>query len=255
MSVYIANGYTATYGADNPVIGWNSAGKRGVAIASTAATGYIAANALDPMTYNYWRPTALPANFLLTTSSAETFSYCGIAAHNLGSTESTVSVEVFTGGAWANVMTVEPENDSAIMVLFPPVDATSIRVVIEGSLVPTVGVIYFGEALELPHRTYQGYTPIDLAKNTDFETNVTRGGMFAGRTIRRSGASNNFTVNNIPEDWVRDNFLDFISESLTRPFFLAERPTGYPDAVGYMFTTADIHPQRTGPRNLMSITL
>lgn len=255
MGVVIETGHTGFYGINHPRIGWNSTGKRGAVVVSTEATGYAGVNAVDPMTYNSWKPTAMPATFEITTPTAETINYCGIAGHNLGSTGCTVIFETYEGIVWVEKARVTPANDAAIMFLCDDVSTAFARIRITGTLTPNVSVVAFGEAIELPRRTYQGYTPVDLAHTVEFKTNRTNGGQFAGRSIKRTGAQTQFTVSNLEESYVRANLLDWFAEARTRPFFLAERPGGYPDAVDYVFTEQEIQPQRTGPRNLMSITI
>lgn len=255
MTTYVDASYTPEYTANNPVIGWNSACLRGAIAVSSEADGYFGSNAKNPNTYNYWRPTALPATFELTVPVAEEINYCGIAAHNLGSTQCTVNFQVFKDGAWVTLSAQSPSDDSVILFLTGTETVTQARLHISGLLAPTIGHIAFGKALELPRRTYQGYTPIDMAQQSVFDVNVTRLGHVAGRSIRYGNTSNQFTVQNIPESWVRANFMDFMKEAVLRPFYLAERPQDYPDAVDYMNTASDIRPVRTGPKNFMSITL
>lgn len=255
MGVVIETGHTGTYGINHPRIGWNSTGKRGAVVVSSEAAGYAGVNAVDPMTHNYWKPTALPATFEIATASAETINYCGIAAHNLSGAGCTVYFETYEGAAWVEKANVAPVSDAAIMFLCDDVSTARARIRITGTLPPNIGVVYFGQAIELARPTYQGYTPIDLAQTVEFKTNRTNGGQFAGRSVKRTGAQTQFTVNNLEESYVRANLLGWFQEARTRPFFLAERPGGYPDAVDYVFTEGEIQPQRTGPRDLMSISI
>jgi hypothetical protein len=260
MSTVIHSSYAPTYSADNPVIGWNSATQRGTAGASSSADGYSYLNAADPDTTTFWRPSANPADVLaswsITLPAAETFTYCGIASHNLGSTGCQVRVQGYDGSAWVNLTDLHtPESDDAILFLFGGYETDQIRLRILGGLAPSIAVIMFGDVLELPRRFYQGHTPIDLAVEATFTNNYTRGGQIAGRSVEFNGNRTPFTINHIPEDWIRANFMAFMEESLYRPFFFAERPQGYPDALDYVLTEAPIQPQRTGPLNLMSITI
>lgn len=255
MSVNIHTSYAPTYSANNPVIGWNSATKRGTVTASTSADGYAAANAADASTTTFWRPTALTATWKITTPTAETFSYCGIASHSLGGTGCTVTVQLWSGASWVDRGSVTPTDDSVIMFLFGEYETTQIRIRITGSLAPSIGSVYFGQTLELPQRAYQGFTPIDLATNATFITNVTRGGQLAGRSVQFNGTSNSVNISGIEESWIRSNFVGFMDESLYRPFFFAERPQDYPNALDYMMTTGPIQPQREGGTNHMSFTL
>lgn len=256
MTTIIQSGYTGTtYPMTHPRIGWNSTAKRGSATVSTAATGYPAANALDPLTYSFWRPTALPATFEISTADAETISYCGIAGHDLGTAGATVEFQVWEGGSWVAKGSVTPTTDAAIMFLCSPVSTTKARISISGSTIPTIAVVAFGAALELPDRAYQGYTPIDLASVTEFTTNMTEGGQFAGRSVKRRGRKNTFTLTLLSEAWIRATGAAFFEEALERPFFLSERPGDYPDAVDYMWTEGDVTPTRSGPKTYMTVQL
>lgn len=256
MSVVIETGHTGnTYNLKSPRIGWNSTGKRGTVSESSEATGYAATNAVNPMTYSYWRPSAMPATFEIRTDSPESISYCGIAGHDLGTVGATVYFEVYQAGAWVEIANTTPADDGAIMFLCDTVSVSRARIRITGGTAPTIAVVAFGAALEMPQMVYSGYSPIDLAVSATLKTNVTNTGQFAGRTVERVGARNQISIRHLTETWVRANLKEFIEEARERPFFIAERPDGYPDAVDYCFTEASIIPERSGPKNYMTVVL
>jgi len=256
MSVVLQSGWNGgTYGPNNPRIGWNSTGKRGAISASSEEVGYAAINAVSPLTDTYWRPTSATATYEIDTTTAEAITYCGIAAHNLGSTGCAVAFQTHDGSAWVTHATASPSTDATIMFLCDTHSASRARISITGTLAPTIAVIAFGEAIEVPQRLYQGYTPVDLAAQVAFKTTITQGGQFSGRSIQRTGARGSLSISHVTEAWFRANMLDFVEEARTRPFFVAERPQSYPSAIDYCFTDQEIMFERTGPKSYGGFSL
>lgn len=257
MSVYIESGFTGiAFPLSHPRICWNSIGRRATVSATSEAAGFAAVNAASPFTYSFWKPEVVPASFTMTLASAEPVAYIALAGHDLGAVGASFDVEVFVSGLWVAVATaIQPATNADLVVLCDQRDATAVRVTVSDA-VPTIAVVAAGPVIEIPQQQYAAVgTPVDLANETEFFVNRTIGNAYVGRSVKRQRKVNRFPISNVPETWVRTVLQPFIEDAVSYPFFLAERPDGYPDAVSYRWETGDIQPERTGQANLMRFVL
>lgn len=225
----------------------------GTIAASTEASGYPATAADNELTYSYWKPTALPANWSITLDTAEEVNYFGIAAHTLGSTSTSVAAQYYDGSTWITIDEVLAGDDKPIMFIFDTVFSNQFRILIDGSIIPRVGVIYIGKLLEMQRAIYGGHSPLALSRKTVMRPNSSERGQWLGRTIIRSGSSTSFDWSNLTAGWYRKYFDPFVEHARTKPFFIAWRPADYPNEVGYVWTNRDISPSNNGRRNLMDV--
>lgn len=247
MSVTIASGFTAgnTYPLKNPRIGWRRIA--GTVTGSTSAAGYAAANADTNRTDSFWRPTALGATWKIDAGTAQSVSYCGIAAHDLGTKGCTILVQSSTDdAAWTTRCTVVPTDDSAIMALFATVSARYWRLSISGAGgVPTIAVIQFGAVTEFPQKAvYAPSISFERTRVANYSTNMSQGGQWLGRSIDRVSLAPAMTVNNLSETWVAAEWDAFALYAETSPFFIADRPQDYPKSCCYVWTGSDLRAER-----------
>lgn len=257
MSVFVEAGFEGiNFNLKHPRICWNNIGRRATISASTAAEGFAAINAASPFTHSFWRPEATDSTFTMTLSQAEPVSYLAMSGHDLGEVGAQFDVELFVSGLWVSVSaTISPQTDADLVVLFDQRIATAVRVTFS-TATPTIAVIFAGDVIEVPLQQYANVgTPVDLASETDFMTNRSLRGAYVGRSVKRQRKVNEFPVSHVSEVWVRSVLAPFIEDAVFNPFFLAERPDGYADAVSYRWLDRDILPVRSGQNNLMSFTL
>jgi len=119
---------------------------------------------------------------------------------------------------------------------------------ITGSTVPHVGVIRAGRVLEFPRlSTYSPSVSFERSEQTSYNTNLTDGGQWAGRSVTRRELRPQMQVDHLAEEWVMDEFEPFREAARVAPFFIADRPSRYPASVAYAFATAEITPERGQP--------
>ncbi len=203
------------YPMKNPRIGWRRI--TGTVSASTAAAGYAAANAATYRTDSFWRPTAA-TGWLEINATASRVSYCGVAAHDLGSKNAAAVVEYYNGSAWVQIgPTVTPADDSAILILFTATEAGRWRLrIIAADAAPTIGVIQFGAITEFPHRAqFTGSVPFNRARQITFAANMTEGGHYAGRSIQRVSLAPSMSVGYLSEEWITDEWDAFAAHAET----------------------------------------
>lgn len=253
--VYIQSGFNPSVPLSHSRIGIDNVVRNGTVSASSSASGFPAAAAKNPLTYEFWRPTSLPAWWMVDAGSPVEVSYCGVAAHSIGTSGANMVVEYsLDNSTWTNVVGENQSDDSAMMFLFAPVTARYWRIYISGSVIPSVGVVYFGKVLEMQRPCYSGISPINFNRTTVIRPNRSENGQWIGRSIVRQGVSTSVAFRHLDYDWYRQNFDPFAKEAIKYPFFFAWRPDKYFDAVGYVWTTRDISPSTMGIRDLLQVS-
>jgi hypothetical protein len=248
MPVIIPVGFTGiNYPLDHPRVGWRR--MSGTVTASSAAAGFEAANANNERTDSFWRPTALTATWAIDAGTSEPVSYCGIAAHTLGSNGCTVNVQGLQGAVWVTLATATPTTDEPLLFLFASVTRAEMRVQITGSGgMPTLGVIWFGAVTEWPMpAVYSPSVSLQRAKRSSYETNTTEGGQIVGRRLVRQELRPQMEVQYLPETWINSELDAFARHAETLPFFVADKPSLYPASVAYAFCDGDVIPDRAYP--------
>lgn len=225
--------------------------------ASSAEAGFPAIAAVNPLTYEAWRPGTLPATWTIDAGTARPADYIGIAAHNMASVSASVVVEYSLDGiTWQQLSAFAPADNRPIMLIFTGVVARFWRLNFDASNgTPQIGVIYVGRALQMQRQVYGGLTPISMARRTQYQNNRSETNQFLGRSIIRQGVQTSLSWKNLTARWYRDYFEPFAKAARTTPFFLAWYPSKYPAEVGYCWTTDDLTPSNMGVRDYMEITM
>jgi len=249
MGVTIAAGFTGNaYPLNTPRVGWRRIS--GTVAASTSAAGYAAANAATYRTDSFWQPTALAATWRLDAATDQAVSYCGIAAHDLGTKGCTVLVQSSPDDAtWTTRATVTPADNGTIFALFATVTARYWRISVSGAGgSPTIGVIEFGAVTEYPRKcVFAPSLSFERTRRVDYRVNITEGGGWAGRSIVRTALAPAMTVNNLSEQWVAAEWDAFSLHAETSPFFIADRPEQFPQSVAYAWSMTDLRAERSVP--------
>ena len=261
MGVIMEAGYSLP-GGDEPLVNariahsgnWHTVS---TVTASTTATDYFADGPDNSLTYEKWKPTALPADWEADFGSNKVSDYCIIAAHTLGTNACNIKIQKWDGvSAWDDIIgTTAITDDMPIFCIFAPVTIDQLRVrVTSGSGNPTIGVIKFGSALQMPQAIYGGHSPIDLARQTELRSNYSETGEFLGRTKQRSMLSSSFQWSHLTAAWVRTNIPTLQTAVESEPFCIAWRPETFSE-VAYGQTDSVPQPSNTGAKDLMSLSL
>lgn len=257
MTVVLQSGYVLP-GGDQPLtharIGhsrnWHSGG---TAVASSTDADYFANGPLNSLTYEKWRPTAVPATWEYNHGSPVSVDYCGIAAHTLQGR--TFTIQYWNGSTWVSVTpATTPADNSPIFCIFAPVTAQRWRVNVTAGSLFTIGVIKFGRALQMPRPLFGGHSPLDFGRQTVYRSNESESGEFLGKTKVRVGLSTAYQWANIPDTWIYANWKTLQLAVESEPFFIAWRPAKY-GAVGYCETMGTPQTANMGVKNLMSAEL
>jgi hypothetical protein len=218
--------------------------------------------AATDFTFQRWACGTLPANWTLVTAANANVDTVFIAAHNLGSTGSTVLVQTAAtvGGAFTTRATVVPTDDSAIAVMInsggAPYVIREIRIQVTGaSGLAQIGIIRAGVALQMQRATYGGVAPIGLTRAVETRHSISETGQWLGRTLQRQARRTTLDWQNLTASWYRANFEPFSLSLPQTPFGLIQNPARMPESVAWCWTDAPPSPTNAGVRDLMNVTL
>lgn len=259
MSVHISDSLYLAGATEYPLnharIGYRTIATADNVIGSTETAGFPAVAAVNPTTYDYWLPTALPAVWTVDYGEAVDVDYVGIAAHNFADNGVSVNVEYSTDGvSWTSVALTAFADVRPAFLMFEKTFARYWRVTFDGSVMPKIGVIYIGELMTMQRPFYGGHTPITLGRRTEFVGSMSDGGQLMGTSIIRKGVGTSFEWQHLTAAWVRQTFDPFIKATRgAKPFFISWNPLQFPREVGYVQVMEDIQPSNMGIRDLMQV--
>lgn len=248
--------------ADYPIIGWQNLVTASNVAATSATPGYPASNLANSSTANYWLaddsnspPSTI--QYLTVSGLSSTFNYMGIARHNLSSSHSTVSVEVYNGGSWVAVTTPSvPLSDEPLFFYFLTQSYTQARLkIVPGNAEASVAVLYLGLALVVQRRIYADHVALPHARVVSGPPVYSEGGSYLGRIVVSEMRQTKISFKNLDPAWSRSNFVPFLAAAVDRPFFFSWRPKSYPAEVGFAALTNDPMLVPESPANFMSVEL
>lgn len=251
MSVIIQSAYAPDPALTHARIGYGSIAYGKTPIASSAVTGFPAIAATYPTTYEFWQPSAVPATWTIDNGLAVSCDCVGLVGDFGGAG---VAVQTSPDGTTWTTQVSGTLTDRINMLLFAAVSARYWRLEFT-TVVPKVAVAYICKALAMQRRIYQGHSPLTLSRTTEFNTNMSEGGQYVGRSIVRMGASTEASWQHLKADWYRTNFDPFVKDARTAPFFFAWRPSKYPNELGFVWVDGDIQPTNSGPKDFMNVSL
>jgi hypothetical protein len=251
--------------ANNPIIGYETLVTSSNVSATTEATGYPASNLANPSTALLWKgETSSPEAdeyITLALNTNELVDYVGIAKHNFGTAQITVSLEVLDADAspesWTEIVSeFIPSDNQPILMRFTPQAVTSLRIRLQpGSAAPQAGVVYAGPLLVFQRRIYVGHTPMNYGRSTKITNARSESGNFLGRIVLSQMTRTKIDLQNLTPTWVRSELVPFIEASKDTPFFFAWRPSDYPRECGYAWMTNDPQPSNALTNGFMQVSM
>ena len=213
----------------------------GTYTASASADGADTAWLGDGETWSQWQAGSGDGSVTLTFSEARSIDYIGIAAHTLDLAGSVVTVLVDTGAGLANVpglVGLTIPDDGSILFLLGPVDVTGVRLSFVDGTAPIIGVLQAGLSMELPRRSTYTALPISESEQTAYRTAQSLRGQVLGRAVESAELAFDVSIQNLPEDWRLATGVNSWQAFTAHvrdvgPFFVATRPSRYPEDVAY----------------------
>lgn len=250
---------TDTIPLTHPRILYQDIFRDGTITASTESTAAPAENVADGLTWDFWRPTALPATLEVETSAGVDVDYAFLAAHSLGTTEVTVKGEYHDGADWVTLFDeFAPGTDRVVAFLFEEITASRFRFYFTGSGdMPSVGIAMMGKALAMERGVTLNHGPITLQRVTKVRPQTSEGGQTLGRSVQRQGVRASIDFENLQASWLRTYFEPFIESARVYPFGWVWSPVSYPAEVALCWTPAgkeDIRPEHSGLPDRMNVS-
>lgn len=217
-------------------------------------------------TWEFWRPTALPATWMIDMGVARDLDYVGLV-HTLGSAGCSVEVETSDGTVgsptadgfiWTTfAQAALPSDDCPMLFLDTSRTCRYLRLTIEdggdSEEMPTIAVVYAGEVLAMQRAIYGGHSPITLSRETELTRTLSKGGQFLGQSFRRHGVVGNASFRHLTAAWYRENFDPFVKAARQYPFFFGWRPETFPNEVAYAWCADSIRPSNMGVLTYMQV--
>jgi len=259
MGVILESGYSLP-GGDEPLTHARIAHANnwitgGTITASSTATDFFEDGPDNSLTYEKWQPSSVTATWENNFGSSQDYDYCLIAAHNMGTQGNTLQVQTYDSASWTDLIpSTAISDDMPILCIFTEQTDTRARIRITNGSAPTIGVIKFGKALQMPRPFYGGHNPMDLARQTVLRSNKSETGEFLGRTKQRGYFQTSFSWQHLTASWVRNNWRDFQLALETEPFGIAWRPDTFSE-VAYCVSDSVPIPSNMGQRDWMEVTL
>lgn len=251
--------------SNNPIVAYANAGNDGNMSTSIGTEVESASLAVTGSTYDAWiaTPASGECALQLVLSSAQTLSFCAVAAHNIATAGASIRLEYSTnGGSTWNDSGAGPETPSdnqAIAFYFDAVSATHwrFRVTGAGSNDVEIGVALFSTPITIGQRIYQGFTPPITNTNVELQSNVSAGGNLLGSAVVRKGSSANASLTQIDPAFLRASTWEAFQNHFNNGggFFWAWRPTKYSDLFYAWRQGATITPTNSGPKDYMSFDM
>lgn len=228
-------------------------------ITAGGTDGSLAAN---DYTFQRWSCGALPSNWTLVAAANVDVDTVFIAAHNLGTTGSTVEVQTAStlGGAFTTRATIVPTDDSTIAVMLnnagTPYSVREIRIRVTGaSAAAQIGIIRAGKALQMTQPVFAGVKPIGLSRAVETRHAISETGQWLGRMIQRQASLSQMDWSHLDDAWYKANFAPFALALPQTPFGLIQNPLRMPESVAWCWTDAVPVPEYMGVRNFMQVSL
>ena len=226
----------------------------GTVTASTEAAGFSAIFANNLKTTQWWRPTAVPATWVLDFTAAP-ISYVAVAAHNCATVGATVELQRWNGVAYVFVASHTPTDNSPIIFLMPRRTMARFAVFVNGAIA-TIGVISAGDVIEFPQRArYTGSTSFEISDADEYRDTVSEGGQVLDSFITRKSIPARLEVEHLSETWTDSVLQPLRTYAKNFPIFMADRPLSRPKSVVFGRVSKPIQPDRAIPQGRVAMSV
>lgn len=228
--------------ADNPVILWDSLVTATNVESTSEDEDFPIANVANPATHLKWVGGVNTGDeyITITTGTVEPIDGAGIAKHNLGSSNATISWEAcedlsLSPQVWTEVISERVlADDAPALFRWEPGIYQAVRLRIQqGDEVPEIAVVYLGPLLLLERsiKVDVPHIPFPMGIVSKEVNGKSESGNFLGRIEINRFNQSEAEFAHITPVWYRENFQPFVAARVS--FFFAWNPTEYPTEVGY----------------------
>lgn len=234
-----------------PVFGWHNVVAVSTVSAETADSLYPVSNLANPSTVLKWKAgdtTAQSITVSISPADAQDWNYVGIARHNLGSEQISVTIE--TGDPEDPTILVQENllaDDKPAIFRFETTPLQVLRVKLGASSgdPASIAVLYVGKLLvmERGFPVDQPFTPLPFGRRSEITNARAEAGDFLGRIVLNEFTNGRASFAHLTPDWYRAYFDPFVAASKETPFFYAWKADDYPAEVGFAWMTNDPVPE------------
>lgn len=147
-------------------------------------------------------------------------------------------------------------NTRPALVTFPSVSSNKWRLQIDNNNVACYFAdIRFGDLMTTEYGLYMGFTPPELARETEFIDNKSDRGLPLGRSVKARGASTKCNFEFMSDAYMRATWLPFVRHAELKPFYMAWNYTDYPHEVAFLQTDGAIDKPTHTQYGRMGVTL
>lgn len=233
-----------------PIILWQSLVTVSNIEADSEETAHPVTNLANPATSLKWVSGGTSEQLITVLfDTTDAINAVGIARHNLGSTETSVSVEGLSAEPEAEWETIIEDallgDDSPALLLFPDTYLIGLRLRLKPTdTPPEMAVLYVGEAFRVQFGLRPGFTPIMDGQDVRKAAGVSEGGDYLGEIVLGEKLSTTAQFDHMERDWYREYMRPFVTAANRgRPFFFAALPTWYPREVGFCWLDTPAKPR------------
>lgn len=226
-----------------PVIAYDNKLVDATLSVTSEASGYPKENAVDGLTWDWWKPTAAgTVYFTADMGAAIACDVWSCFAHNLASVAGSIQLQYSSDNFAADInnagAAVSPSDTAVIFRTFASVSARYWRFEIITTGQPAaIGALFLGPGLTLPEGMPIGFVPPTLSFEDDITNQRTHGGAFLGRSVLRRGAAGELSIIDADPAWMRATWAPFLAHAQTKTFFLSWDPDNYPAEAAFCWTS------------------
>lgn len=241
--------------SDVPIICWRNL----VTVSNVDAesdSDFPASNVANPATSLKWKhdatdsPVSAIEYFRVDVSQSDLISYVAIAGHNFATGGIAVGLELASfnspvGGAASLLEPQIPDDDGPIVFLFTAQEVEEVRIIfVPTSTTAEMAVVRTGLYTQLEDGIQASHTPLTMARVSEVMNGKAENGAFLGRVVISEGLRSAASIQNMDEDFVIDELLDFLEFAAEFPFFWIWAPLTYPDETAFAWLNNDPQPSR-----------
>jgi hypothetical protein len=251
----------AIIAARAPIIGYNNhfdSTDATVSASSEDATDGPYEFAYDGLPSTHWMPDDGTQYLTATFSAAKSANYFAFYATDLATNTGTIVLQYSTnsGSTWTDCFTAISVGSSApCMETFTAIFATYWRVKVVSTPGSIIGVVSFGNYLQLPYGDWIGFAPPKLARDNVVQNNTSHHGNLLGRSMIRQGVEFSLSLDYFSQAFMRESWIPFLVHAEQKPFFLKWNPGDWPCDTAFCWTEGPVDSVRFSKPDKMGTSL
>lgn len=222
-------------------IGYNNIVKSGTVTTTSDAANKEKENAQSWKTSSWWQAGAAgTVYFNVDAGAAVDVDSWGFAGSDLFDNSGTIKPQYSATGAWAgeevDLDTVHtPTENVTVLKKVTSVNARYFRFVISSTgSASNFANLYLGELLSLERGIPEGkFSPANINRDRDIFNNMSQGGHYLGRTLRRKGSKIDIAQRKITRTWINANWETLANHVELYPFYFLWDEENYPSEAAY----------------------